>query len=81
MYQYSLRIDWLESSFVQNDPRVLVDNKLIMSQQSTFAAKKPESILGCIRRSTASRSREVILPLCSALVRPQPERWVQCLAL
>ena len=41
---------------------------------------KPINILGCVRRSMASRSREVLLPLCSALGRPHLQCCVQCWA-
>ncbi|PKU46623.1 hypothetical protein llap_3067 [Limosa lapponica baueri] len=67
----------MESSLSEKDLGVLVDTKSNMSQQCAFAAKMVNGILGCIMQSTASRSREVIFPLFSALMRPHLEHCVQ----
>lgn len=62
----------LENSSAENDLGVLVDTRLARTQQRSLAAKVTSSLLG--------RSREVILPICPALVGPHLEFWVQCWA-
>ena len=76
-YQYSLGDEGMESSPAEKDLGLLVDERLDMSHQCALAAQKANHILGCIKSTVASRSREGILPLCSALVRPHLESCIQ----
>jgi len=71
MRQYKLGAELLERSPTERD-------LLTMCQQCAHVAKKGSSIgimecikrpVGCTKKSAASRSREVILPLYSVLVR------------
>ena len=66
MHQYRLGDDLLEWSSAEKDLCVLVDYRLAMSQQCTCVGKKANAILKCMKMSTASRVRKVILLLCSA---------------
>jgi len=72
-HQYRLRADLRGSSSVERGLGVLVDDKLTMSQQRVLVAKKANGILGGIKKSVASRSREVFLPFYTAPVRPHLE--------
>jgi len=76
-HKYRLGGEWLESSPEEKDLGLLVDKKLNMSRQCALAAQKATRNLGCTKSSVASRAREGILPLDSALLRPHLESCVQ----
>jgi len=71
---YMLGADQLENMLAERDLGVLVDSKLSVRQQYDLM---DNSFLGCARKIVASRLKEVILHLYSAMMRPHLEYWVQ----
>jgi len=67
----------MKTSPAEKDLGVLVDENLEMSRQCVLTTQKANCSLGCIKRSVAKGLREVILSLCSALVRPHLESRIQ----
>jgi len=76
-HRYRLGRELIEGNPEEKDLWVLVDKKLNRTWQCALSAQKGNCILGCIKRSVASRAREGILPLFSALVRPHLESCIQ----
>ncbi|GAB0178800.1 cAMP-dependent protein kinase inhibitor alpha [Grus japonensis] len=69
-YQYRLGNEGIESSPVEKDLGVLIDEKLNMSRQCMLSAQKANHVLGSIKRGVTTRSREMILSLCSCETPP-----------
>lgn len=56
---------------------VPVDHKLNTSRPCALAATKADGVVGCLSKSGASRPKDVVIPLSSALIRPHLEYCVQ----
>ena len=66
-YAYRLGEECIESSSVEKDLGILVDEKLDASQQHGLAAPEANCIPGCIKRGSTS-VKDMMVPLCSAHV-------------
>jgi len=80
-HKYRLGDEGIESRLEEQHLRLLVDKKLNTTWQCALTAQTANWILGCIKSSMASRSKEGILPLYSALVRPHLESCIQLWSL
>ncbi|KAK4822566.1 hypothetical protein QYF61_016135 [Mycteria americana] len=76
-HNYKLGEECLEGSPAERDLGVLVDSRLNMSQQCALAAKRAKHILGCIKHSITSQSKEVIILLYLVSAQPHLEYCVQ----
>ena len=77
LHQYRLGADVLERSSAEKDLDVVMDNRLAMSQQCAFLAKKDNGNVEYTKKSAASRLKEEILPLYSTVMRPHLDYCVQ----
>ncbi|GAB0203263.1 hypothetical protein GRJ2_002791900 [Grus japonensis] len=76
-HNYWLGGEWIETSPEEKDLGMLSGDKFNMNQQCVLPAQKANRVLGCIKNCVATRSKEVILPLYSALVRHHLEYCIQ----
>jgi len=67
-YTYKLGDKRLESSPTERDVGVWIDGKLHGSQQCALVAERANHVLGLFKHNIASQSREVTVPLYTALV-------------
>ena len=76
-HEYEMGGCKLKGSVLERDLGVMISSSGKVSEQCLVAAKKANSILGMIKRTVKSRSRDVVVRLYKTLVRPKLEYCVQ----
>jgi len=75
--QYQLGNAELKSIVKEKDLGIIIDNTLKFSEQCNTAVKCANRTLGLIKRTIKNRSKDVIISLYKALVRPKLEYCIQ----
>ena len=70
MQRYRTEKESLKNCPAEKDLEVLVNSRQSMSKWCGQVIEKDSCVLACIRNSVARWTREVTVPLCSALVKP-----------
>lgn len=76
-FHYKLGENIIQSSQKERDLGVIIDSTGKTSQQCSMAVKKANAVLGMIKRNIHFKSKDVIVRLYKALVRPRLEFCVQ----
>jgi len=76
-YEYHLGTTKLNNSVKEKELGVIIDNSLNFSDQCAATVKKANRMLGVLRRKVKYKSKEVVVRLYKALVRPVLEYCVQ----
>jgi hypothetical protein len=74
---YKLGDKNLRSSESERDLGIIVDNSIKFSEQCSAVIKAANSMLGLIRRTIMCKSKEILVRLYKALVRPKLEYCIQ----
>jgi ribonuclease P/MRP protein subunit RPP40 len=74
-FQYVMDNQILESVTEERDLGVLVSDDLKVSANCLAAYNKANKILGMINRSITFRSKDILIPLYTSLVRPLVEYY------
>ena len=76
-FSYELGANTVKTSAAERDLGVIVDNNFKCSEQCRIAASAANRILGLIRRTIECKSKDTVVRLYKALVRPRLEYCIQ----